>query len=127
MSMYQLLQDVRTCLTSHSALTDLVPANKITLARRPQRDEMPGLTITLGNVDYEPTTSDFSAATTYRVDITIFGSNGQETTLIHDKVKDAFVAANSSNFDVRVFDERYFVDVDNIHQGFVSATWKNLQ
>lgn len=126
MSMYQLLQDVRTCLTSHTALTDEIPARKITLARRPQRDEMPGLTITLGNVDYEPTTTDYSAATTYRVDITIFGASGQEVTRIHDKVKDAFVAANSSNFDVRVFDERYFVDVDNIHQGFVSATWKKL-
>lgn len=87
---------------------------------------MPGITITLGNVDYEPTTTDYSAATTYRVDVTVFGRSGDETTAIHDKIKDAFVAANSSNFDVRVFDERYFVDVDNVHQGFVSATWKNL-
>jgi len=124
MSMRTLLSEVRTALTSYSGLTDLIPANKITFARRPQRDEMPGLTVTLGNVDYEPVFTSYAAATTYRVDVTIFGRSADETTEIHDQVKLAFLAANSSNFKIRIFDERYFVDVDNNHQGYVSATWE---
>jgi len=124
MSMSTLLQEVRSALTGYSGLTDLIPANKITFARRPQRDQMPGLTVALGNVDYEPVTNSYAAATTYRVDITVFGESAQSTTAIHDQVKLALLAANSTNFRIRLFDERYFVDVDNVHQGYVSAMWE---
>lgn len=124
MSMSTLLQEVRSALTGYSGLTALIPANKITFARRPQRDQLPGLTVSLGNVDYEPVTQSYAAATTYRVDITVFGESAQATTAIHDQVKLAMLAANSQNFRIRIFDERYFVDVDNVHQGYVSATWE---
>lgn len=124
MSMSTLLQEVRSALTGYSGLTDLLPANKITFARRPQRDQLPGLTVTLGNVDYEPVTQSYAAATTYRVDITVFHRSAQECTAIHDQVKLAMLAANSANFRIRLFDERYFVDVDNIHQGYVTAMWE---
>lgn len=122
--MSTLLQEVRSALTGYSGLTALIPANKITFARRPQRDQLPGLTVSLGNVDYEPVTQSYAAATTYRVDITVFGESAQATTAIHDQVKLAMLAANSQNFRIRIFDERYFVDVDNVHQGYVSATWE---
>lgn len=124
MSMSTLLQEVRSALTSYSGLTDLLPAEKITFARRPQRDQLPGLTVTLGNVDYEPVTQSYAAATTYRVDITVFHKSARECTAIHDQVKLAMLAANSSNFRIRLFDERYFVDVDNIHQGYVTVMWE---
>lgn len=124
MSMSTLLQEVRSALTGFSGLTNLIPANKITFARRPQGDQLPGLTVSLGNVDYEPVTQSYAAATTYRVDITVFGESAQSTTAIHDQVKLAMLAANSQNFRIRIFDERYFVDVDNVHQGYVSATWE---
>lgn len=124
MSMSTLLQEVRSALTGYSGLTDLIPANKITFARRPQRDQMPGLTVSLGNVDYEPVTQSYAAATTYRVDITVFEGSAQKCTAIHDQVKLALLAADSQNFRIRLFDERYFVDVDNVHQGYVSATWE---
>jgi hypothetical protein len=122
--MSTLLQEVRSALISYSGLTDLLPADKITFARRPQRDQMPGLTVTLGNVDYEPVTQSYAAATTYRVDITVFHKSARECTAIHDQVKLAMLAANSSNFRIRLFDERYFVDVDNIHQGYVTVMWE---
>jgi len=124
MSMSTLLREVRSALTGYSGLTDLIPANKITFARRPQRDQLPGLTVSLGNVDYEPVTQSYAAATTYRVDITVFEDSAQKCTAIHDQVKLAMLAASSQNFRIRIFDERYFVDVDNIHQGYVSATWE---
>ena len=124
MSMSTLLQEIRSALTSYSDLTDLLPAEKITFARRPQRDQLPGLTVTLGNVDYEPVTQSYAAATTYRVDITVFHKSARECTAIHDQVKLAMLAANSSIFRIRLFDERYFVDVDNIHQGYVTVMWE---
>lgn len=124
MSMRTLLSEVRTALTSYSGLTALIPASKITFARRPQRDQMPGLTVTLGNVEYEPVTQSYAASTTYRVDITIFAKSADQATEIHDQVKLAMLAVNSSNFLVRIFDERYFVDVDNNHQAYVSCTWE---
>lgn len=124
MSMRNLLQEVRSALTNYSDLTDLLPAEKITFARRPQRDQMPGITFTIGNVDYDEVKLSYAAATTYRVDVTVFGESADQTTEIHDQVKLAMLAVSSSNFEVRIIDERYFVDVDNNHQAYVSATWQ---
>lgn len=124
MSMRTLLAEVRTALTSYSDLTDLIPASKITLARRPQRDEMPGITYAIGTVDYDETVQSFAAATTYRMDITMYGHSADEVTEIHDQVKMALLAVNSSVFSVRISDERYMVDVDNNHMAEVQSTWQ---
>lgn len=124
MSMRTLLAEVRTALTSYSDLTDLIPASKITLARRPQRDEMPGITYAIGTVDYDETVQSFAAATTYRMDITMYGHSADEVTEIHDQVKMALLAVNSNVFSVRISDERYMVDVDNNHMAEVQSTWQ---
>lgn len=123
MSMRTLLSEVRTALTSYSDLTDLIPAEKITLARRPQRDEMPGITFAIGTVDYDPTFESFSAATTYRIDTTIYGRSADQVTEIHDQVKLALANVSSSVFSCRVSDERYMVDVDNNHMAEVQSMW----
>jgi len=127
MSMRTLLQDVRSALTSYDDLTALLPASKITFARRPQRDQMPGITFSVGNVEYDETKQDYAAATTYRVDITIFGESADQCTEIHDEVKNAMLAVDNDEFTVRIFDERYFVDVDNNHQAYVSAQWQRME
>lgn len=124
MSMRTLLQQVRSALTSHEPLTDLVSAQKITFARRPQRDELPGITMALGNVVYEETKQSEVAAISYRVDVIVYGRSADETTEIHDAIKQAFLNADSNDFTVRLLDERYFVDADDIHSGFVSARWQ---
>jgi len=124
MSMRTLLSEVRTALTSYSDLTNLIPADKITFARRPQRDEMPGMTFAIGNVDYDETKTSFAASTSYRVDITAYCRSADQATDIHDKIKLALLAADSSVFDIRILDERYFVDVDNNHMAYVSCTWR---
>ena len=123
MSMRTLLDEVRTALTSYSDLTDLIPADKITLARRPQRDSMPGITFAIGTVDYDPTFESFSAATTYRIDTTIYGQSADQVTQIHDQVKLALANVRSSVFSCRVTDERYMVDVDNNHMAEVQSMW----
>ena len=123
MSMRSLLSHCRTALTSYSDLTDLIPADKITLARRPQRDSMPGITFAIGTVDYDPTFESFAAATSYRIDTTIYGRSADEVTQIHDQVKLALSNVNSSVFTCRVTDERYMVDVDNNHMAEVQSIW----
>lgn len=123
MSMRTLLSEVRTALTSYSDLTDLIPAEKITLARRPQRDDMPGITFAIGTVDYDPTFESFSAATTYRIDTTIYGRSADQVTEIHDLVKLALANVDSAVFSCRVTDERYMVDVDNNHMAEVQSMW----
>jgi len=124
MSMRTLLQQVRSALTSHEPLTDLVSAQKITFARRPQRDELPGITLSLGNVVYEETKQSEVSAISYRVDVIVYGRSADETTEIHDAIKQAFLNADSNDFTVRLLDERYFVDADDIHSGYVSARWQ---
>ena len=124
MSMRTLLQQVRSALTAHQPLTNLVSAQKITFARRPQRDELPGITMSLGNVVYDETKQSEVSAISYRVDVIIYGRSADETTEIHDAVKQAFLNVDSSTFSVRLLDERYFVDADDIHSGYVSARWQ---
>lgn len=124
MSMRTLLSEVRTALTGYSDLTNLIPASKITFALRPQRDKLPGLIYEIGVVDYDETVQSFAAATTYRVDITAYGRSADETTNIHDQIKLALLAADSSTFRIRILDERYVVDVDNNHMCQVQATWQ---
>lgn len=124
MSMRTLLQQVRSALTSHEALTNLVSAEKITFARRPQRDQLPGITMAIGNVIYDETKQSELSAISYRVDVIIYGRSADETTEIHDAIKQAFLNVSSSTFNVRLMDERYFVDADDIHSGFVSARWQ---
>lgn len=124
MSMRTLLQQVRSALTSYQPLTDLVSAEKITFARRPQRDQLPGITMSLGNVVYDETKQSEIAAISYRVDVIIYGRSADETTEIHDAIKLAFLNASSNTFLIRLLDERYFVDADDIHSGYVSARWQ---
>lgn len=125
MSMRTLLSEVRSALTGFSDLTSLVPASKITFARRPQRDDLPGMTFAIGTVDYDETVQSYAASTTYRVDITVYAASADSATRIHDKVKEALLAASSMNFRIRISDERYFVDVDNNHMAFISCTWQH--
>ena len=123
--MRTLLSEVRSALTGYDDLTDLVPASKITFARRPQRDELPGMTFAIGTVDYDETVQSYAASTTYRIDVTVYAASADSATQIHDQVKLALLAATSNNFRIRISDERYFVDVDNNHMAFISCTWQH--
>lgn len=124
MSLSKVLTDVRSILSSDGGLTAAVPANKITLGRRPQRDNMPGITYAVGNVDYDETKQSYAEAISYRVDITIYCDNAGQSVDIHGRLKNALVNATSDTFDIRILDERYFVDVDDNHLSYVSVIFK---
>ncbi len=132
MSMSSLLIAVRNTLITDTNITAKVSADKITFARRPQRDQMPGMTFSIGTVAYDETILDADAATTYRVNINVYGRTAQETTEIHDLVK-ANIKAYASSISqlpvqpyksVRLEDERYTVDVDNNHVALLATTWQ---
>ena len=122
--MRSLLQAVRNSLISDSDITDEIPAQRITFARRPQRDEMPGITFSIGTVAYDETIMRADMATTYRVNINVYGRTADETTLIHDLIKDNMKALVHADYDVRLEDERYAVDVDNNHVALLATTWQ---
>lgn len=128
MSLSKVLTDVRSILSSDGSLTTLVPSNKITLGRRPQRDTMPGITYAIGNVDYDETKQSYAEAISYRVDITIYCDNAGQSVEIQGRVKNALLAGTSSHgFEIRILDERYFVDVDDNHLSYVSVIFKKFE
>lgn len=123
--MSSLLIAVRNTLINDTNITAKVSADKITFARRPQRDQMPGMTFSIGTVAYDETILDADAATTYRVNINVYGRTAQETTEIHDLVKANIKAYSSATYkSVRLEDERYTVDVDNNHVALLATTWQ---
>lgn len=124
MSMRSLLVAVRKALTDDATLTGIIPAERITFARRPQRDEMPGITFSIGTVAYDETLMVANKATTYRVNINIYGETADSTTRIHDQIKYIMSNYTSSIYDVRLEDERYAVDVDNNHVALLATTWQ---
>ena len=87
---------------------------------------MPGITYAIGNVDYDETKQSYAEAISYRVDITIYCDNASDAVGIHEKVKNALILGSSDNFDIRILDERYFVDVDDNHLAYVSAIFKKF-
>ena len=127
MSMRALLVAVRKALTDDATLIQSIPADRITFARRPQRDEMPGITFPIGTVVYDETLMVANKATTYRVNINIYGETADETTRIHDQIKYIMSNYTSSTYDVRLEDERYAVDVDNNHVALLATTWQITQ
>jgi len=124
MSLTTLIPEARSILADNSNVTALVPRNKISFSQRPQGDQLPGIVLNLGTVEYQPTAQNAQAITTYRVDFLTYSDSAQSAATIHEAVKAAVLAYTSSNYAIRLFDESYFVDVDLIHRATLSATFE---
>ena len=124
MSMRSLLSAVRTTLINDTDITDLVSSDKITFARRPQRDSMPGITFNIGSVRYDESIPLATEPITSRVNSNIYGRTADATTQLHDLVKTNIQGVSSATYHVRLEDERYGVDVDNNHVALVGSTWQ---
>lgn len=116
MTFTTLIPQARAALTGHSPLTAIVPADKITFARRPQGDLKPGITLQVGAVDYNPVMGDSQGEIRYRIDYNAYTESAQEAAQVHELMKDAINAANPADYDMTFFDELYFVDVDDVHR-----------
>ena len=124
MSLTILIPEARSILTSNNSVTALVAASKISFSQRPQGDQLPGIVMNLGTVEYQPVFGNATALTTYRVDYLTYGSSAQSTAQIHEAVKAAVLAYSSDDFTIRLFDESYFVDVDMTHRATLSSTFE---
>lgn len=124
MSLLLLIPEARSILVNSSDVTQHVPADKISFSQRPQGDQLPGVILDMGTVDYEATFESAYATTTYRVDYRGYSNSAQAAATIHEAIKAAVIAHSSSDFYVRLFDESYFVDVDLIHRTTLSVTFE---
>lgn len=124
MSLTLLIPEARSILTNESSVTSLVPASKISFSQRPQGDQLPGIIIDVGTVEYEPTFDSALARTIYRIDFRSYTDTAETAATIHEAIKAAILAHQSNNFTLRLFDESYFVDVDMIHRTTLSVTFE---
>lgn len=123
MSLTTLIPEARTVLTSYASLTAQVAATKISFAQRPQGAQKPGIVVSMGPTEYEPTMGNATALTVYRIDYHCFAETAQSAATIHELIKAAVLAHTSSDFDLRLVDEAYFVDVDNVHRTTLSVNF----
>jgi len=124
MSLTLLIPDARRLVVQNTGVTAYVPATKIGFSQRAQGQQLPGIVINMGTVDYEATMTNATASTIYRVDYLVYSDTAEQTAFIHEAVKAAALAYNSANFTIRLFDESYFVDVDLIHRSTLSCTFE---
>jgi len=116
MTFTTLIPQARTALTGFANLTSVVPADRITFARRPQGDLKPGITLEVGAVDYNPVMGNSQGEIRYRIDYNAFSESAAQAAQIHELMKDAINAASPADYDMTFFDESYFVDVDDVHR-----------
>lgn len=101
-------------------------ASRITFNRAPQGMAKPYMTLVVGAVDYEPTLDQSLASAIYRIDYLIYTDTAEKGLTIMEELRDAIRTATHDDFDIRLLDEDYFVDVDGVHRISISSTWREL-
>lgn len=101
-------------------------ASRITFNRAPQGMAKPYMTLVVGAVDYEPTLDQSLASAIYRIDYLLYTDSAEQGLTIMEELRDAIRTATHDDFDIRLLDEDYFVDVDGVHRISVSSTWREL-
>lgn len=101
-------------------------ASRITFNRAPQGMVKPYMTLVVGAVDYEPTLDQSLASAIYRIDYLIYTDTAEKGLTIMEELRDAIRTATHDDFDIRLLDEDYFVDVDGVHRISISSTWREL-
>lgn len=111
-------------VNTDSDVTELVPASKITFSRGIQGATKPYIVLTVAAADYESTTSVEDASAAYRIDYHTYGDTAANTLMVQEKIANAARSKTNNQYDIRLFDEDYFVDVDGVHRGTVSVIFR---
>ena len=101
-------------------------ASRITFNRAPQGMAKPYMTLVVGAVDYEPTLDQSLASAIYRIDYLLYTDTAEKGLTIMEELRDVIRTATHDDFDIRLLDEDYFVDVDGVHRISISSTWREL-
>ena len=118
--------EARAALTGATALTDLVPERNITFGNSPQKDRMPRIVIEVSSAEYAATFTQSRKVQTFTVEYAVYSKSVDTCTAIMDEVRQALDTYQSSDFAVRVTDESFQAEVDNILLGVVVATFTLL-
>lgn len=127
MSLKNCIPVARTIATSSEEVTDLLgddPETKITFARAIQGTAKPYITINVGAVDYESTVRRENHSSAYRIDYITYANSASEALTIHDELFRFVRAYRDDDFDIRMLDEDYFVDVDGVHRATISVVFR---
>lgn len=100
------------------------PETKVTFARAIQGIEKPYITINVGAADYESTVRRENASAAYRIDYITYADSGSEALTIHQSMFSLMRQATDDDFDIRILDEDYFVDVDGVHRATISVVFR---
>lgn len=117
--------EARAALTGATALTDLVPERNITFGNSPQKDRMPRIVIEVSSAEYEATFTQSRKVQTFTVEYAVYSKSVDTCTAIMDEVRQALDTYQSSDFAVRVTDESFQAEVDNVLLGVVVATFQD--
>jgi|13_taG_2_1085334.scaffolds.fasta_scaffold02923_2 hypothetical protein len=100
------------------------PETKVTFARAIQGMEKPYITINVGAADYDSTVRRENASAAYRIDYITYAESGSEALTIHNSMFSVMRQATDDDFDIRILDEDYFVDVDGVHRATISVVFR---
>ncbi len=97
---------------------------RITFARAIQGKNKPYIILNVGGADYESTTTQEDESAAYRIDYIAYADTVSKALDIHDALHAAIKATTSDTFDIRILDEDYFVDVDDVHRATISVVFR---
>lgn len=117
--------EARAALTGVTAVTDLVPARNITFGNSPQKDTMPRIVIEVSSAEYDATFTQSRKVQTFTVEYAVYSDSVDTCTAIMDEVRLALDSYTSSAFAVRVTDESFQAEVDNVLLGVVVSTFQD--
>ncbi len=127
MSLLQIVPVALRLADEQTSITDELgsnPGQRISFARAPQGLAKPYITLNIQGADYEATTTSSEASGVYRIDYIIYADTAQKALTILDALKTVAAAYTNVNYDVRLLDEDYFVDVDGVHRATLATTWR---
>jgi hypothetical protein len=124
MSLFNIVPVALTMVNTDDDILEHVDATKITFSRGVQGVSKPYIILTVGAADYESTTGVENASAAYRIDYNTYADTSRTALRIHDLIKERAKTYTNNDYDIRLFDEDYFVDVDGVHRATISVVFR---
>lgn len=124
MSLLNIVPVALQLVNTDDDILEHVEVGKITFSRGIQGATKPYIILTVAAADYESTTSVENASAAYRIDYHTYADSAATALTVHDLITQAAKTYNNNDYDIRLFDEDYFVDVDGVHRATVSVVFR---
>lgn len=124
MSLKNIIPVAMTLVNTDSDILTHVQADKISFSRGIQGVAKPYIILVVGAADLESTTAVENASSAYRIDYNTYADTAEKALTVHDLITEAAKTYTNADYDIRLFDEDYFVDVDGVHRATVSVVFR---